>query len=85
MRAVKAAEKTTSRGCFIAISAAMRNVLSPISENMIIVRESTKECKGCIIEAGAAVSDGKEGVKGCLRMARGSLFEADSGTGCGMS
>ena len=46
MRAAKAAEKTIRRGCFIAISAAIRNVLSPISEKIIIVRERTKECSG---------------------------------------
>ena len=62
----------------------MRNVLSPISEKIIIVNERTKECSGCIIDAGAAVSAGKDGAKG-LRMASGSLLDADSGTGCGKS
>lgn len=62
--AVKAAEKTTSRGCFMAMSAAIRNVLSPISEKMIMVSERTKECRGCMIDAGAAVRAGNEGVKG---------------------
>ena len=78
MRAVKAAEKTTNLGCFIAIRAAMRNVLSPISEKMIIVRERTKECNGCMIDAGADVSIGIEGVKG-LRIASGSLLETVGG------
>ncbi len=64
--------------------AAIRKVLSPISEKIIIVRERTKECRGCMMDAGAAFKEGKDGVKG-LRMARGSLFDAESGTGCGMS
>lgn len=84
IRAVKAAENTTSRGCFIAMRAAIRKVLSPISENMIIVRERTKECNGCMIDAGAAVKEGKDGGKSFF-IARGSLLEADSGTGCGIS
>ena len=43
IRAVKAAEKTRRRGCFMAINAAIRKVLSPISENIIIVKERRKE------------------------------------------
>jgi hypothetical protein len=43
IRAEKAAEKTSSRGCRIAINAATRNVLSPISENIIIVKDSMNE------------------------------------------
>lgn len=43
MSAVKAAEKTRRRGCFMAIRAAIRKVLSPISENTIIVKERRKE------------------------------------------
>lgn len=78
MRAVKAAEKTTNLGCFIAIRAATRNVLSPISEKMIIVRERTKECNGCIMDAGEDVSMGMEGVKG-LSIARGSPLEPVGG------
>ena len=46
IRAVNAAEKTTSRGCFIAISAAIKKVLSPISEKMIIVNERIKAWRG---------------------------------------
>ena len=84
MRAVKAAEKTISRGCFIAIRAAIKNVLSPISEKMIIVRERTKECNGWMREAELPVSKGMEGVKGA-RIARGSLLEAVAGIGCGRS
>lgn len=48
MRAEKAAEKTRSRGCFMAIRAAMRKVLSPISEKRIIVKDSRSECNGWI-------------------------------------
>ncbi len=84
IRALKAAEKTTNRGCFMAMSAAMRNVLSPISEKMIMANERTKEWRGCMMDAGAAVRAGKEGVNG-FSIARGSLLDAESGTGCGMS
>ena len=84
MSAVKAAEKTTRRGCFIAIKAAMRKVLSPISEKMIIVRERTKECNGWIMEGGPEVSIGIDGVKG-LRIASGSLLGTVGGTGRGIS
>ena len=83
MRAEKAAEKTRRRGCFIAIKAAMRKVLSPISENMIIVRESTKEWSGWIKAAG----DGGRrmvGMKG-LDIFRGSSLGGVLGTGCGIS
>lgn len=38
-----AAEKTTTRGCLMAIRAATRKVLSPISERTIIVNETTRE------------------------------------------
>ncbi len=63
MRAAKAAEKTTRRGCFMAIRAAMRKVLSPISEKMIIDKDRRKEWRGCIREVGAEVSKVPEGVK----------------------
>ena len=43
MSAEKAAEKTSSRGSRMAINAATRNVLSPISEKIIIVNASMKE------------------------------------------
>lgn len=43
INAENAAEKTTMRGCFIAINAAIKKVLSPISENMIMVKDKTKE------------------------------------------
>ncbi len=43
INAENAAEKTTMRGCFIAINAAIRKVLSPISEKMIMVKDKTNE------------------------------------------
>lgn len=46
MREPRAAEKTRKRGCFIAMRAAMRKVLSPISEKMIMMKERRKEWKG---------------------------------------
>jgi len=46
INAEKAAEKTRSLSCFIAMRAAIRNVLSPISEKRIIVRERMYEWKG---------------------------------------
>lgn len=46
MSAEKAAEKTRRRGWRIAINAATRNVLSPISENRIMVKERNNECIG---------------------------------------
>lgn len=84
IKAEKAPEKTISRGCFIAIRAAIRKVLSPISEKTIIARERTKECNGCMRDAGAESKMGIEGVKG-FNIARGSVLEALSGTGSGMS
>ena len=47
----------------MAIKAATRKVLSPISENMIMVKDRTKEWSGCMIEAVVAeVRDGKASV-----------------------
>lgn len=84
MRAVKAAEKTTKRGCFMAMRAAIRKVLSPISENIIIERERRNEWRGWIREAGAAVSKLLDGVKP-LRIRSGSVLGTVGGTGWGMS
>ena len=84
MRAENAAVKTTRRGCFIAMRAAIKKVLSPISEKIIIVRERRKEWRGWIREAGAEVRRGIEGVKG-LRISSGSLLEEPTGAGWGMS
>ena len=49
----KEAEKTSSGECFIAMRAATRKVLSPISEKMIMVKARRKECRGCIKDAGS--------------------------------
>ena len=83
MRALKAAVNTRTRGCFIAMRAAMRKVLSPISEKMIMVRESKKEWRGCMRDSGVAASNGIEGVY-WARIARGSDFWALGGAGCGI-
>ena len=48
----KEAEKTSSGECFMAMRAATRKVLSPISEKMIMVKARTKEWRGCISVAG---------------------------------
>ena len=48
-KAAKAAVNTSKGGYFIAMSAATRKVLSPISEKMIMVKASKKECRGWII------------------------------------
>lgn len=84
IRAVKAAEKTRRRGCFIAMRAAIRKVLSPISENKIIVRERMKEWRGCINDPVVAARRGREGVKG-LRIFKGSDLDVVGGTGSGIS
>lgn len=46
IRALKAAEKTIHLSWRIAISAAIRKVLSPISENIIMVKARKRECSG---------------------------------------
>lgn len=46
MSAENAAVKTTNLGWRMAMSAATRNVLSPISEKRIMVKESRRECIG---------------------------------------
>lgn len=84
MRAVKAAEKTSRRGCFMAISAAIRKVLSPISENTIIVKERRKECRGWIKELVAVANKGIEGLRGSL-IWRGSSLDEVGGRGGGIS
>lgn len=43
--ALIAAIKTVNRGCFIAIIAAMKKVLSPSSETTITDNEAIKACK----------------------------------------
>ena len=84
IKAEKAAEKTSIRSCFIAIRAAMRNVLSPTSENRIMVRERTKEWKGCIrpsVSSSGRSYLGEDFEFGFV-MSRWS-FWADSGRGWG--
>jgi hypothetical protein len=82
IRAAKAAEKTRRRGCFMAMSAAIKNVLSPISENRIMVKERTKECRGWIRPADSSdiVVDGELG----LEVTGGGFFIV-GGSGCAMS
>lgn len=46
----KAPANTTSRECFIAMMAAIKNVLSPISDTMIIKNESIKPCCGVVCD-----------------------------------
>lgn len=84
MRAVKAAENTRKRGCFMAIRAAIKNVLSPISENIIMVKERAKEWSGCIRDPVVADNEGREDVNG-LRISSGSFFATVGGTGGGIS
>ena len=86
INAEKAAEKTSNLSCFIAMRAAIKNVLSPISEKRIIVRERMYEWKGCISPSFAS-STGRSYL-GCdvfdsgLEMSKWSLF-AEFGRGCG--
>lgn len=83
--AEKAAEKTSSRGCRMAIKAATRKVLSPISEKMIMVKERMKEWKGCITPPASSSGRFEAGVCGFVMVSRGSLLESESGLGCGIS
>jgi fructose-1,6-bisphosphatase/sedoheptulose 1,7-bisphosphatase-like protein len=71
----------------MAMSAAIRKVLSPISENMIIDKERRKEWRGCIREAGAEVSNVLDGVKDFMisLIWSGSFLEVVGGTGWGIS
>jgi hypothetical protein len=64
--------------------AATRNVLSPISEKMIIVKASIKEWKGCMAPSSTS-SSVEEGVLGGELVSRGSLVEMEPGTGRGLS
>ena len=84
-RAEKAAEKTSSRGCRMAMRAATRNVLSPISENIIMVKARIKEWKGCTTPASASPPGVKEGVLDDEEVSKGSLLETEFGTGRGLS
>lgn len=84
--AENAAEKTTRRGWRMAISAATRNVLSPISEKMIIIKESMKEWKGWMTPPASPSSMSPESdIFCCGLVSSGSPFEAEGGSGCGIS
>lgn len=68
MSAENAAENTTRREWRIAMRAAMRKVLSPISEKMIIVKERINEWNGWRIESsGGGAEAGTLIVDGPLR------------------
>jgi len=87
IRAENAAEKTTVRGWRIAINAATKNVLSPISENMIMVMDSMKEWKGRMTPDSSSSSE-KSSKSECFvggLMSRGSSLGTEGGTGCGIS
>jgi hypothetical protein len=83
MSAEKAAVKTTVRGCRIAMSAATKKVLSPISENIIMVKDRTNEWKGCMTPAGSLSS--KSGTVCGGVVSSGSSLTEDGGTGWGIS
>lgn len=68
----------------MAMRAAIKKVLSPISENTIIVKERRKEWRGCMREPGVAASKGRDGANG-FRIFRGSFLDDDGGRGGGMS
>jgi hypothetical protein len=86
IRAEKAAEKTRRRGCRIAMRAATRKVLSPISEKMIIVKDRIKEWNGWMTPLLTSSSGVIEvGVFGLVTVSSGSLFVREPGTGWGMS
>jgi hypothetical protein len=84
MSAEKAAEKTSSRGCRMAIKAATRNVLSPISEKMIMVKESRNEWNGCITPPASSPGRFEAGVFGFGVVVNGFLSDSESGLGWGM-
>ena len=77
-RAANAAENTSKGGYFIAIKAATRKVLSPISEKMIMVKARRKEWRGCIRAVSEDILSPR--ASDCLT-ARGSFFEPPAGDG----
>jgi hypothetical protein len=85
IKAEKAAEKTRRRGCRIAMRAATRNVLSPISEKMIIVKDRINEWNGWITPPASSSNERVVGVFGLELVSSGFLSARESGTGCGMS
>lgn len=82
--AEKAAEKTRILSCFMAIKAAMRKVLSPISETRIIVRERINECRGWMRPSTPSASTSDWPVLAGFVKSKWSLW-AESGIGCGKS
>jgi hypothetical protein len=68
----------------MAISAATRKVLSPISEKMIMVKESMKEWKGCMTPLASSSGRFEAGVFGFVIASNGSFSDSESGLGCGM-
>jgi hypothetical protein len=82
MRAEKAAVKTTVRGCRMAMSAATKKVLSPISENIIMVKDRTNEWNGCITPLG---SSSESGIVFGGDVSSGSSLSEEGGTGWGIS
>jgi hypothetical protein len=84
MSAEKAAENTSSRGCRMAIRAATRNVLSPISEKMIMVNESINEWNGCMTPPASSPGRFEAGVFDFGVVVNGFLSDSASGLGCGM-
>lgn len=83
MRAEKAAVKTTVRGCRMAMRAATKKVLSPISENIIMVKDSINEWKGWITPLGSPSSESGMVLGGDV--SNGSSLRDDGGTGWGIS
>jgi hypothetical protein len=69
----------------MAINAATRNVLSPISENIIIVKESMNEWRGCMTPPASSPGRFEAGVFGLGVVSRGSFLGSESGLGCGIS
>ena len=77
--------KTTILSWRIAIRAATRKVLSPISENMIIVKDRKSECMG---EMNAGSWDGSRGLLGAVLGLSGMMVSSlgeDGFSGMGMS
>src|SRR3954447_23478390 len=93
IKALNAAVKTTRRGWRIAMRAATRNVLSPISETRIIVKEKTRECSELPCSGMSELEswfneeeleDEPEPREPCSR-ASGSSLTMAGGLGCGIS
>ena len=86
INAEKAAENTSNRSCFMAINAAIRKVLSPTSENRIMVRERRKECRGWMrpsFSSSPCILTEESTLDSDFEISRWSLF-AELGSGCGL-